>query len=253
MDIEFICLGSGSSGNCYLLKKNDEYVMLECGFDWNTLSKKLVLNGLSVSQIKAVLITHEHKDHSAALSKLVNMGVKCYIPESEKLTNLSNIYGNIEYLVEDNKYELTSWLKMIPFSVCHDVKSFGFILFDTETKDGILFINDTRLFDFKYKDYGFKYIFIECNHIRRQLEAIMQQALDNGEEGKVFKLKRQSCYHLSLASCKRFLNKMNLSQTQAIFLMHLSAECSNKEVMRNEIQENYNIRTLVCEKDGGLY
>ena len=93
---------------------------------------------------------------------------------------------------------------------------------------------------------------IECNHVRKQLEAIMDKALLEGNQSKVFKFKRQASYHLSLAGVKKILNSMKLSQTRAIFLMHLSKECCNDDLIKKEIRKKYGIPTYVCYRQGGI-
>lgn len=252
-DIEYMCLGSGSSGNCYVLRKNDEVVIVECGFEWKTLLKKFMCQRISLTQIKSVIITHEHTDHSKAILNFVKLGIQCYVPYSEKLAQYG-LYDNrnVHIINEDSKIELASWLNCLCFPTCHDVKSFGFIFFDTENKQSALFINDTKLFDFKYKNYSYDIVFIECNHIRKQLEVIMQKALDDGNAAKVFKFKRQSAYHLSLISCKKFLKDLNLKKTKVIFLMHFSKECGQPDIMRAEIEESTGIKTRICLRDGGI-
>ena len=54
-------LGSGSSGNCYLIEANDnEKLILDAGVKFKIVQKELNFN---FNGIKAVLITHEHMDH----------------------------------------------------------------------------------------------------------------------------------------------------------------------------------------------
>ena len=250
--IEFICLGSSSSGNAYVFRKNNECVLVECGFEWKDLVKRLMLNNVDLQTIKAVVVTHEHSDHSRSLPNFVGMGIKCFVPNSSKFAIWNGIRNNVVYLADKAQFEVVEWLKMISFNVVHDVVSYGFIFLDTETEETILFINDTKCFDFCYKDYSPTYIFIECNHVRKQLEMIMQKALDEGNESKVFKYKRQSAYHMSLLACKKFLRHEDLHSTQGIFLMHMSSECAQPEIMKQEIIDTFKIPTFVCCKNGGI-
>lgn len=251
--IEFITLGSSSAGNSYVFRKNNEVVLVECGFEYQTLIKKLVQNNVDPGTIKSVIVTHCHNDHCAALDHFARFGAKIYCPETclSKITN-PNFY-NVNVIKEGSQFELTSWLKVKCFPTMHDTESYGFVFLDTETKESILFINDTKCFDFQYKNVGFDIIFIECNHIRKQLEVVMQQALDNGDKGKVFKYKRQASYHLSLAGCKKFLRNMNLQKTKLIFLMHLSQELCNQAIVKAEIKETFGIDTYVCQREGGVF
>ena len=51
------CIGSGSSGNCYILKANNEKLILDCG-----LPIKVIKQGLDfdLGGIQGVLISHAH-------------------------------------------------------------------------------------------------------------------------------------------------------------------------------------------------
>lgn len=56
MEIEV--LGTGSSGNCYLVKIGNATLMLECGLSFKTIQKKL--NYKLTREVDACFITHEH-------------------------------------------------------------------------------------------------------------------------------------------------------------------------------------------------
>ena len=78
--MEFICLGSSSNGNSYLFKHNGEYVMVECGFKFKDLIKKLHANDITLSEIKAVITTHEHGDHSCAVNDFAYHDIPTFCP-----------------------------------------------------------------------------------------------------------------------------------------------------------------------------
>lgn len=65
--IRFCSLGSGSSGNATLLEaasgSTTSRVLVDCGFSLRELGVRLARAGLSVDQIDAVFVTHEHGDH----------------------------------------------------------------------------------------------------------------------------------------------------------------------------------------------
>ena len=250
-DIEFICLGSGSSGNAYVLKKGDSCVLVECGFESKKLIAKLLEFGISLNSLDAVIITHKHGDHAKSLKYLIDNLIPAYAPKTA-LNDGDLLNSNVHIIEDGSKFKVTEWLSVYCFSVVHDVEAYGFAFLDTQSKQSILFINDTKCFDFKLNDYLFDYVFIECNHIRKQLEVVMNTALLNGKEGEVFKYKRQASFHMSLYACKKFLRRMNLSKTKAIFLMHLSRELCNDMVIKNEISSVFGIKTYVCYAEGGI-
>lgn len=235
--IRIICLGSGSTGNCYAFVKHNEVVLVECGLDYQVICTKLIENGILPSQIKSVICTHAHKDHTLAVPDLFRKGIKLHLP-----TNIDQS-GDV---VDKAKIKITDWLVAYCFAVNHDVEAYGFAFLDTESKESYLFINDTYEFQFPLKNISFDSIFIECNFIQTQLDAIRREAKSK------FKYDRQERTHLSLLGTKNMLSQMNLSKTKAIVLMHLSMDCANETAMKNEIQEVFKIRCLVAKRNGGI-
>jgi phosphoribosyl 1,2-cyclic phosphodiesterase len=70
MPIRFQILGSSSSGNCALLETASARVLVDAGFSARKLGALLAECGLSVNQIDAVFLTHEHSDHAAGIKGL---------------------------------------------------------------------------------------------------------------------------------------------------------------------------------------
>ncbi|GLV58610.1 hypothetical protein KDH_54400 [Dictyobacter sp. S3.2.2.5] len=70
-----VSLGSGSSGNALLVEAGPQgrtKLLLDAGLSTRTLATRLSSVGVSLSQIQAILITHEHSDHVLALPQLIN-------------------------------------------------------------------------------------------------------------------------------------------------------------------------------------
>ena len=65
-------LGSGSKGNATILQHGATTLMIDCGFSLRQCEMRLDRLGLNVNKIDAVLVTHEHSDHSAGVEKLCN-------------------------------------------------------------------------------------------------------------------------------------------------------------------------------------
>ena len=61
-------LGSGSKGNATLVASQDTVVLIDCGFGVREMMARLQRLGLEVTDIDAVLVTHEHSDHIAGVS-----------------------------------------------------------------------------------------------------------------------------------------------------------------------------------------
>jgi phosphoribosyl 1,2-cyclic phosphodiesterase len=57
-------LGTGSRGNAVLLEADGAYVLIDAGFPVRELVRRLRRIGVAPASIEAVVITHEHTDHS---------------------------------------------------------------------------------------------------------------------------------------------------------------------------------------------
>lgn len=64
-------LFSGSKGNSYYIGSAGEGVLIDAGRNCKQIELAMEANGLSMSSVAAVFITHEHIDHCAALRVLV--------------------------------------------------------------------------------------------------------------------------------------------------------------------------------------
>ena len=56
-------LGSGSSGNALLVQTAGAVLLVDCGVGLRRLHRALAAVGLTIADIDAVLISHEHSDH----------------------------------------------------------------------------------------------------------------------------------------------------------------------------------------------
>ena len=60
MKIKLKVLGSGSSGNCYILENENEALIIEAGLPFMEVKKALNFN---VMKIVGMISSHEHGDH----------------------------------------------------------------------------------------------------------------------------------------------------------------------------------------------
>lgn len=232
--MELYCLGSGSSGNAYVIRQNNDCLLIECGFEFAKLVKKLHSRNIALTDIKAVVVTHEHSDHSKSLDNFEEYGIL-----------------NISFKSPLKNTTFTkSCFSLYSFPVCHDVVAYGYSITNTRTNEKILFINDTSCCELpgEVKNEKYDYIFIECNHVRKILKELIEQATDEHR----YKLERQLKYHLSLAGTKKMLSYLDLSKTKAIYLMHLSQEASDPSLMQKVVESTFKIKTYICKREGGF-
>ncbi len=64
-DIAVHALASGSSGNATLVKAGDTNLLIDAGLPLRKLSQAMARYGVGVNNLDAILLTHEHADHSS--------------------------------------------------------------------------------------------------------------------------------------------------------------------------------------------
>ncbi|MFH1060561.1 MAG: MBL fold metallo-hydrolase [Pseudomonadota bacterium] len=70
MGLRFCLLASGSKGNAIFVQAGGEALLVDCGLSAREALRRLDLAGLDWRALKAVLITHEHRDHVTGVGAL---------------------------------------------------------------------------------------------------------------------------------------------------------------------------------------
>ena len=68
-DLRFATLGSGSKGNASLVRSAQTTLMVDCGFSIKESCSRLEQLGIKADEIDAILVTHEHGDHSRGVAR----------------------------------------------------------------------------------------------------------------------------------------------------------------------------------------
>jgi phosphoribosyl 1,2-cyclic phosphodiesterase len=126
MKIKFISLASGSSGNCYYLGTEKHGILIDAGIGIRTIKKSLKEVNLSLSDVRAVFVTHDHADHIKAVGHL---GEKYNIPvystkEIHEGINKSycmteKLSTSVHYINKDEPMKLDEF-NISAFEVPHD-------------------------------------------------------------------------------------------------------------------------------------
>jgi len=143
--MKFTVLGSGSTGNAILISTERTNVLVDAGLSAREISRRMAEMGLSVENLDAILITHEHTDHIGGLRVLLsNVGCPVYISGMTEEACYDSQWmgrnGGSESLkrreaMKDRTVAIESCaefrigdLDFEPFTVPHDaVDNFGFI------------------------------------------------------------------------------------------------------------------------------
>lgn len=124
--LKFYPLFSGSSGNMYLVKSEHATILIDLGVTYKVAKEALDSIDVDTHSIDAVLVTHEHVDHTRGLGRLEKMCStaiytttktydQIYDKYFTKLENKPN-FVEVKYNTEFNIKDIT----VLPFKVSHD-------------------------------------------------------------------------------------------------------------------------------------
>ncbi|MGI9554100.1 MAG: MBL fold metallo-hydrolase [Thermodesulfobacteriota bacterium] len=130
-----ICtLASGSSGNSLYIESSHSKILVDAGIGPRVLKKRLESIGVKIDEIDAVIVTHEHIDHTRSIAKLpvpVYVASKTVPVWKNKVEDLNQFENHKQFTIKD--------LFITPFSVPHDaIDPVGFTIEFNSTKIGIV-------------------------------------------------------------------------------------------------------------------
>lgn len=204
------CIGTGSSGNCYLLiSDNGETLILDCGLPIKEIKKGLNWN---VKDVVGVLCTHQHLDHSKSLNDFKSMGIPIlapYLGDSRKSMNMG------EFTVKP--FDLTT----IDGSWTHtnadgsECPCYGFLIIHKEM-GRLLYITDTELIKWRFKDIN--HILLGVNYDKELVDSENQSKNNHIFRG-----------HLEIGTACDFVSANNSSTLQNVIMCHLSSENADSD------------------------
>lgn len=119
-------LYSGSSGNMYLIKSPTSAILVDIGVSFKALKTCLDNLSIDLDSISALLITHEHSDHTKGLSTFVNKtNIPIYTSEGTRNYILNKYKDKFKSIPNINAItpETTTYIADItvtPFKTSHD-------------------------------------------------------------------------------------------------------------------------------------
>lgn len=138
----FCSLYSGSTGNCLLVQTDETKILIDAGVSQKKITDALASFNVNLSNIDAILVTHEHSDHVlnlGSISKKYNIPVYC----NEKTLNVmpsqkNKISDENTNIFTSNKSFKINNLEIYPFSIPHDAADpCGFNIFYNNKKISI--------------------------------------------------------------------------------------------------------------------
>ena len=120
--MRFSVLGSGSRGNATLVSAGSTHVLIDAGFSGRELVKRLATAGVKPNQIAAIVITHEHGDHTRGAGVFARAhGSPLYMTAGTRAASRRLLRGTETVEIYRPGYRLSIGnIEIEPFITVHD-------------------------------------------------------------------------------------------------------------------------------------
>ena len=212
--IKFCPLASGSKGNCLYLATEGTKILIDAGLSRKATVEKLDEIGVSLDEIDAILISHDHTDHISGLKLLAYRHGIPILANAETAKGIIQQFGtgaNFKIFTTGEPFAFHD-LEITPFSVPHD------------TMDPVMFTLQTEMEKFGIcSDLGFAtslvkahlkhcdYLYVEANH---EPDWVMACSRPNSYKERVL----SKTGHLSNTECGQLLKEVASDKLKHIYL-----------------------------------
>ncbi|HKL47294.1 MAG TPA: MBL fold metallo-hydrolase [Candidatus Izemoplasmatales bacterium] len=236
-------LASGSKGNASLIEFKDQQYLIDCGLTYRQLKLRLNKQNKSLTNLKGIFITHEHRDHVSGLRVLLNNHqVPIYLSEGTYKGLDKRYTGTIDdrliHLLRDEELIDMDGFKLLPFNTYHDaIEPFGFKFIEGE--HSFVYMTDTGYFPLRKYDLirNASVYMIESNY---ESELLLESA-------RPWMLKRRILDdqgHLSNEDSANLLLDILGNQTKTIILAHLSEDCNRHDLAKETYHVCFNLKKI---------
>lgn len=240
--MQFASLGSGSAGNSFVVKHNQSFLMIDCGFGIQDIIFRLDRLKESPENIAGILLTHEHEDHVKGAFKLANkfkipiwLSYGTYKMCEKHIIDSYEIKLNV--IDSHTSFEIHDFL-IQPFPVPHDAREpTQFILSNGNYKLGILTDTGSSTTYIEQVLHDLDALIIEFNHDHDLLEASeYANSLKKRISGKLG--------HLDNQAASDILGKIQFKKLKYLVAAHLSEKNNTEDLVKDSI-----VKKIGCERD----
>lgn len=223
--LHYISFGSGSSGNCCYIGTNKGGIIIDAGVKADEVERILSANGVPMSMVKGLLLTHDHSDHVRYAYTLLrnhkHLRLYCTNRVLNGILRRHSISKRIkEYhnpIFKEIPFKVLG-MEITAFEVPHDGSdNMGFsITFDN--RNFVLATDLGAVHDrARYYMSRANYLVIEANYDL--------QMLRNGRYPEYLKARIQTDYgHMDNVATAAFLTEIINPDLKYVFLCHLSKD-----------------------------
>lgn len=235
--LRFISLGSGSSGNCYYFAAGQTRFLIDAGVSFTQLRKLFQSLGLSLRNLDAVLVTHDHADHIKSVGAFSNdYHIPIYATRevhdgiNRNYCVVKKVADELVGLVEKGKTIQLGDFTVTPFAVPHDsADNVGFFI-EAEGTNFCL-ITDAGSVTDEMKQYISKarHLVIEANH---DVEMVQGGPYPPFLKERIL----SDTGHLNNRDCAMAIAENMSESLKNVWLCHLSEENNHPELARKTVE-----------------
>jgi len=229
--MRFCSVGSGSTGNGWLIEAGDTRVLIDCGLGVERLTARLARAGVDPATIAALLITHEHDDHvggAASFSRRYKVPVYATYGTVQ---GAGDALAGVEQLreLEPAGRLAIGAIEVVPVAVPHDAREpVQYVLSDGAVRVGVITDLGSLTAHVVASYSGLDALVLEANHDSGMLQ--------QGPYPKFLKDRVGGRYgHLSNETSARFLREVANDRLQHVVAAHLSLKNNHADLARTAL------------------
>lgn len=221
-------LGSGSSGNCYILESDTEALVIEAGLPFREVKKALDFN---IRKIVGVICSHGHKDHSGYVAEYEKAGIPVFKPyDGMKDMDLKKGAG-FKTQAFPNQSKDRHWFHGNNDGA--ECPCYGFYVQHPDI-GSLVYITDTECVRWRFSEVN--HILVEANFSKDLVSDIPE------------KRKHVLTGHMEIETTCEFLKANNNPGLMNVVLLHLSSESSNAEDFKTKAEKVVDCPVYVAQR-----
>ena len=233
-------LGSGSSGNSFIIECGDQALIVDQGFSRKELLKRMGEAGFSPDKLCGALLTHEHSDHCKG-SRVFCDELNIPLYTTAKTANYMARKGSLPkkvYAFEPGENFQLGDFHVKSFSLPHDaVDPVGFQISCSALKIGIATDFGYAPENIKAELKGCDALVLESNYDR---EMLMNSTRSLELKRRIFGVRG----HLGNMDSCQLLPELLSENTRLLLMAHISNECNRPELVSENCTAMLNMLQL---------
>lgn len=232
--MQFLCVASGSKGNCCCLDDGRDAFLIDCGISAKRVEGALAFFGGSPERLRGIFVTHEHRDHISGIGVLLR---RYHLPlwgsratlEALDERAIGKVDRSLFHALPQEGADIGDF-HITATGVSHDAADpVSFTVRWHDRKLAMLtdsgFASDSNLQALADSDL----VFVEANHDPDLLRdgpypAALKRRI-RGDRG-----------HLSNADCGRAISEILSARTRHVVLAHLSETNNSPQLAYDTVQ-----------------